>query len=221
MNYFRGIVVLALLGLTIIPIGTATAGPVTIDFESVNLGGGTYITVGPTLTFTNVGGLGTDVTISGGSGDLRIYDLFKFGGDPATTGQALIDWVWPIGSNPSGTRISFSNPVSNFSLKAGDFGSDDDGPLSLTAYDKDGNVLGTDSTSWPSSAFPPFATLNISSVGISKILYLSGGAYMNSTFIDDLTFTPSLVPLPSALLLLGAGLGGLAIHSRRKLTAKN
>jgi hypothetical protein len=32
---------------------------------------------------------------------------------------------------------------------------------------------------------------------------------------------PSTVPLPGAVILLGAGLGRLALYSRRKLTAKN
>ena len=209
MPWLRCLVAIALLGVMSIPSGTATAAPLTIDFETFNLGGGLFISVGSPLSFTNVGGSGTDVTIVGGSGDLRIYDLFEFGHDPMADGQALIDFVWPAGSNPNGTQIIFSKPVSNFSLKAGDFGSDTDTPLSITAYDKSGNVLGNDSKSWPYTASPPFATLSITSSNISKILYLSGGTYQNSTFIDDLTFTPMAVQVPGALpsilhLLLGS-----------------
>ncbi len=35
---------------------------------------------------------------------------------------------------------------------------------------------------------PPFSTLTVNVPGIRKIVYKSGGAYANSTFIDNLTF---------------------------------
>ena len=60
--------------------------------------------------------------------------------------------------------------------------------------------------------------LSFSLVGLDsgfhwKIVDITGG--------ERLLITESPVPLPSAVLLLGAGLGRLAIYRRRKLTAKN
>ncbi len=188
---------------------TPTTLGITVDFEEFNLGGALYLDVSETLVLNNVDGSGVNVTIVGGA-DNRVYDLFQFGGDPSATGQALIDWFWPWGSNPTGTTILFDKPMLSFSLRAGDFGSDDDSPLMITAFDSQDQLLAQDSVSWDASRFPPFATLSVSATGIRKVIYSSGGNYANSTFIDDLTF----IPEPSTVLLLG--LGGLALLRKRK-----
>jgi hypothetical protein len=87
--------------------------------------------------------------------------------------------------------------VSNFSLRAGDFGSDDDSPLRIEAFDGNGGSLGVHAVSWPSSAFPPFATLTLSVAGIRRVHYSSGGPFTGSTFIDDITFdAPSAMCYP-------------------------
>ena len=182
-----------------------------IDFESFNLGGGLYIDVPSPLAFNDVGGSGVNVNIVAGAYN-RIYDLYSFAHQPGLTGQALIDWNWPSGANPAGTTILFSSPVSNFSLQAGDFGSDNDSPLSITAYDGSDNVIGSVAAQWPSTQYPPFATLSLDLSGISKIVYNSGGAYSNSTFIDNINFSAlHSVPEPSTLLLFCAGLLGAGI----------
>jgi hypothetical protein len=191
---------------------------VVIDFESFNLGGSTYLDVTSPLVFSNVGGSGVNVTINEGA-DLRIYDLYQYGGW-LNGGQALIDMFWSNYSNPSGTTILFSQPISGFSLNAGDFGSDDDSPLSITAYNSSNAVIDSDSAIWLISATPPpLALLNVSGSGITKIIYQSGGSYTGSTFIDNLTFTPETtvptIPETTTMLLLVFGLMGLAGVSRR------
>ena len=174
----------ALLATAII----SPANAAVIDFEDFDLGGMSYLDVGSPLTFPDVDGSGVTVSIVQGA-DNRIYDLYLFGG---WVGQALIDWPWGGAmSNPAGTTILFDQDVSNFILEAGDFGSDDDSPLSITAYDADDNVIGSDSVPWDASKNPPFATLSLNVSGIRKIVYHSGGNYANSTFIDNLTFTTS------------------------------
>jgi hypothetical protein len=111
-----------------------------------------------------------------------------FGNNPQATGQALIDMSWSTFQNPNGTDILFDVPVKNFSLRAGDFGGDDDSPLKIEAFDAGGASLGVAMVSWPASTFPPFATLSLNVSGIRKVHYSSGGQFTGSTFIDDVTF---------------------------------
>lgn len=170
-----------------------------IDFESFALAGAPFLDVGSPLLITLPD---VAVTIKQGA-DLRIYDLFQFAGDPATTGQALIDMSWSSFTNPKGTEILFDHDVSNFSLNAGDFGSDDDSPLRIEAFDESGASLGVATAFWPASASGSFATLSLPVSGIRRVHYSSGGDFPSSTFIDNVTFT---VPAPASLIILAGAL---------------
>lgn len=68
--------------------------------------------------------------ISAGA-SLRVQDLLRYvSGPDAVDGLVLIDWNWTTqAANVEGTLFTFERPVSFFSLEAGDWGSDDDGPL--------------------------------------------------------------------------------------------
>ena len=191
-------------------VGCAAVGAaqVTVPLDSLNLGGNPYIEVGPSLTFANVGGSGVDVSFVQNT-DLRAYDLSQYGGS-AWTGPGLIgliDMPWTTFSNPGGTDIDFSAPVSNFSLNAGDFGGDSDTPLEIQAYDSIGNLIGTATSDWGAGVFPPFATLSVNVSGISRIHYSSGGQFPGSTFYNEVTFTPA--PEPATVVVLGAAILGV------------
>ena len=198
-----------LLGIAGIPISDAQ----TIDFEGFDLGRGSHLDVADTLIFPDVSGSGVDVTIAGGS-DMRICDVGVYGGN-ALLDQDPIGWPSLLGSMHNGTTISFSMPVYDFSLSAGDFGNDNDISLMISAFDSADNPLGTSSVDWDANATAPFATLSINLSGIKKVVYTSGGPYANSTFIDNITFTP--VPVPSTILLLSTGLVGLVGFGRKKI----
>lgn len=209
MRNVRSSMLLITITLLTVAGGIAPAVPCyTIDFENFDLAGGLYLDVPETLTFNDVDGFGLNVTIIAGA-DNRVYDLLKFGNNPNATSQALIDWPWPEGSNPTGTSIQFNKPISSFSLRAGDFGGDDDTPLKITAFDALDQPLVEDNVIWNASSSPPFATLSVTTPGIRKVIYHSGGIYENSTFIDDITF----IPEPATVLLLG--LGGLTLLKKR------
>jgi hypothetical protein len=177
--------------LAIGAVAPAAADAVVIDFEDFDLGGAIYLDLPETLLFPDVGGSGIEVIIAGHD-DIRIYDLVLYSsGYPGAAGQALIDMNWSNYSNPDGTDIYFDHPVSSFSLQAGDFGSDNDSPLTIVAFDESGTQIGADSQPWAGDAFPPFITLSITAPGIRRIHWQSGGAFQNSIFIDNLTFDPA------------------------------
>ena len=166
--------------------GAASAQCV-VDFESFDLMGAEYLDTTETLVFNDVDGSGVTVMVTGND-DIRIYDLYLFGQDPSTTGQGMIDMNWVDYSNPAGTDIFFIPPVDSVYVVAGDFEGDDDSPIAITAYDSGDNVIATDSTPWGSGVGPPFAELHANAIGIARVHYLSGGSYMNSTFIDLIGF---------------------------------
>lgn len=190
----------------------AAHATVTVPLDSLNLGGSPFINVGPELTFDNVGGSGVKVTWNPKS-VLRAYDLVQFGGSawtgPGTIG--LIDMPWDTFSNPLGAEITFSQPVSNFSMRAGDFGSDDDEFLRIEAFDAGGTSLGTHSVAWGNNN-PPFATLQLAVPNISRIVYKSGGPFANSTFFNEVKFD---APVPEPATLLTLAVGALGIRARR------
>lgn len=185
-----------------------------IDFESFSLGGAPFLDTSQSLVFSNVSGSGVNVTINGGI-DLRVYDLVQFGGYSFPGPQALIDMSWSTFTNAIGTDILFNVPVSNFSLIAGDFGSDDDSPLRIEAFDASNNSLGVATDPWGASAFPPFAQLILNVSGIHRVHYSSGGSFTGSTFIDNITFTGGAAAVPEPGTLLLVAIGGTTLLSLR------
>lgn len=194
--------------LAVMAAWSPRAAAVVIDFEEFDLSANSPLSVGPTLAFPNVGNSGVNVTIVGGQPNLRIFDLTASG-----ESQALADSV-TFGTDAVATTILFDQPVANFQLRAGDLGTDEDTPLTITAYDVGDNVLGSDSEIWVLSQAPPFVPLSVNATGIRKVVYSSGGMFPNSTFIDDLSFTP--VPEPGAYALLGAVAAGAGVLRGRR-----
>jgi hypothetical protein len=191
---------LPLLTLLLAP-ALGTAQSYVVDFEDFNLNGGQFLDVSETLSLNDVGGSGIDVLILGNA-DNRVYDLVQYGNYAFASPQAMIDMSWTNYQNPAGTDILFSPSVSSVSLIAGDFGGDNDSPITITAYDAAGNVVDTDTTPWDGD--PPFQLLSVVGSGIVRVHYFSGGQYTNSTFFDDITFTPDGPRLSVTGLAAGA-----------------
>jgi len=201
--------VLAVTCLSIVSLAHATV----IDFEDLNFPN-TFLHVGPTLTYANAGGSGVDVSFVE-QDLLRACNLDQFGGaDWTGPGHvALIDMNTQTFNNPKGAVILFSQAVSNFSLDAGDFGADDDGNLQIEAFDVNNASLGTFSSSWAGNN-APFAHLGLNVGGIRKVVYTSGGAFKNSTFYDNISFTAVPEPFSLAALVLGCS---AVVRRRRRI----
>lgn len=114
---------------------------------------------------------------------LRAQDLPSYASSPRVEGIGFIDWRWPSSANTDGLTITFSRPVSVVSLEAGDWGSDDDGPLELTAWTCDHQLIKTVTKPWDITREPPFEKLSVVAKGICSVRYRSGGPYAGSTFI--------------------------------------
>ncbi|MEA2552415.1 MAG: hypothetical protein QOJ65_591, partial [Fimbriimonadaceae bacterium] len=115
-----------------------TAQASVIDFESFIVPYHGAIDVSSPFVLANAGGSGVDVTLIAGE-QFRIWDLGA--GNSSLDGQqALLDYSF---SNTAGTTIEFSSAISGFSLDTGDFGSDNDSPLTLKLYDGSDNLLDT------------------------------------------------------------------------------
>lgn len=94
----------------------------------------------------------------------------------------------------------------------------------LRAYDADHNLLSqVEQIYWPSDPFHPLAshTLEFKSdlANIAFVEFWSddGNYTQGDGFWDDFSFSRSPIPEPTTLMLLGAGLFGLAGNSYRKL----
>lgn len=125
--------------------------------------------------------LGTVKATLRASVSLRVQDLARYG--PNGEGLGYIDWRWPGGANTDGLTLTFDRPVSVVSLQAGDWGSDDDGPLELTAWDCEHRQVATVTKAWGSSREWPFETLEVKGKGVCLVRYRSGGPFAGSTFI--------------------------------------
>lgn len=148
-----------------------------------DLHGEPYRDVASGFQFTLEGGV--RVTVTAGA-SLRLQDLTRYSGDPSVPGVGLIDYHWNGGENSKGTLLSFGRPLTFFALEAGDWGSDDDGPLELTAYDCAGRELSKSTAPWGAEKNPPFAILSVTGQGICSVRYRSGGQYPGSTFVRNL-----------------------------------
>lgn len=188
------------------------AATVTIDFESAIAD---YVPAGQqalTDQFASLGILFADTENGGGAsagdcgpvnGSLGLYGAIgqgdSFAGCGDTTPGLMLSFVNPLDSSEAGYTTSFS--IVNT-----------DGLVELTAFDIDGNILGTDSNF--------SGTLSLSGIGninwVTLVSLDQDPTTMDDIIFEEVTAIPSaVVPLPASLPLLAAGAGSLVALRRR------
>lgn len=188
MNHRRARLSATIFSLMLVAIAApAAASPVDVSLAPLLEHGAPFSQL-PRMLALSVGN--ERITIVA-STTLRAYDLAAYGNDPLVRGVGLIDWPWSSGNNNDGTTITFSPPVSRVAVHAGDFSGDDDGPLTLTAFDCNGGAIGSASSPWNNGQAPPFAWLDVRANEICRVVYRSGGQFGGSTFIDAVRFEPT------------------------------
>jgi hypothetical protein len=171
----------------------------------------------------SAGSSGTNYGISFGDGALSLIDA-----DSGGTGN--------FANEPSGDTIAFwlssgglvMNVAAGFDTGFA-FYYTSSTAATVTIYDgldKTGNVLGTidliaqhtanGCTGDPTGTFCNWSAVGVAFAGVAKSVDFGGTA--NQTGYDNITFgqdTPQPTPEPTSLMLLGAGILGLAIARRR------
>jgi hypothetical protein len=132
-------------------------------------------------------------------------------------GNALLTWYSSLG--PYGVLFTFSAPVTSFSLIGNDFGGSSVGDnefVNLSLFDSGGSFL------YSASANAPYAVPNLQPISVTgpaaKYVAFTWTNDLGYYAIDNVTYESrgGVVPEPSALILLGTGLGGLCLAAWRR-----
>lgn len=187
--------VIAFAGL--LAVLPASAATITFDFETVPITGlnfGAY----SSLSMTR-GGLTMSLSRASGTGFDIVGNDHDQSGKPAEWGERSLSPFRDVQVTGDYWIASFSVAINSFSAQAGDYGGDNDIPVSLTAYSQPGatgSVVASSSFSgWSTtSTFPEFVSIGISGLGINSVAFTSDSDYPlsdtpfpNSLFWDNLT----------------------------------
>lgn len=177
------------------------ANATTFDFESLQQGKVNNIQTSDFL-----------LNFTGGNG---YFDIVRADPGPPVSGNAIISYFSST-DDPSPFRVTFNGSVSSFQIGVGDYNADVDNSY-LRAFDVLGNVLASDYYQNPESTMGGSYLSVASSTPIKYVEFWDEEPYPGAVYWDNMTYEP--VPEPSTVLLLGAGLAGLAVARKRRKNA--
>ena len=148
--------------------------------------------------------------------------VFSLQGQPDSSGPPMT-WSWGGEALGNSTNydyptanildLAFTTPVSGLSFTFDNQGTSAD--TTYTAFDGHGGVVATGDLQFV-GPYPTFELVTVPGSGIADLQINNNQGDSDWYFdIQQVSFTPSAVPVPGALLLFGPGLAGLAVIRRR------
>lgn len=223
MNYnnlsmSKSMAAFAIVGFTALLAPSAYAATVNVDFDSLSVAPGSYVTGAPVTDYLAEYG----ITLSGMSAgeDAGVLYAPTYMDVPSSPN---VFTVW--GANPATVTLNFSTLIDNFSFdRVGTFAAYSPsgttrGPWSATAYDASNSVLGTVGEGYIATYGDlPTQTFTLAATGIDHIFFTGdhlGYAGSSMPIMDNLSFTTP-VPEPDTYAMLMAGLGLMGWVARRR-----
>lgn len=211
MSMLRGVSALALVAA----VGGASFGQ-TFDFEEFGASG---FAAGDRTSLTSTrGGLTMTLARSSGAG-FSVCDLTPFGHPAGWQSRSLSGFLPNNGFVADAFVANFSEGLSAASIQFGDYGADDDSPITLrgwTGANGTGQMVAVSVEGWGDGVGiggGAFGTVTITSeIAFQSITFSSAGEFGQTLFWDNLTVRA--VPAPAGVATLG--LMGLIAGRRRR-----
>ena len=175
------------------------------DWENLNVG--TFNSVQQT-----VGGI-----TATGTGIGNQIQVINFGSNiPTFQTRSIIGAIIAGSADRVPIRVDFSFVLTQVTVQFGDASSDDDGIVTVTAYNSSNAVV--DVNTFDLNTATGAHSLTVSAPDISYITgSTSGSQFPHSVLWDNMRVTP--VPEPATMIALGLGIAALAARRRRKSAA--